>query len=47
MGRYVRTQITAAGDTTIAEGAYTTVWKRGEDGVWRAVLDLGVPDPEG
>ncbi len=47
VGRFVRTQITAEGDTIIAEGAYTTVWKRGEDGVWRAVLDLGVPDPEG
>ena len=45
VGRYVRQIVGAEGDTTRSEGAYTTVWKRGEDGVWRAVLDLGVPDP--
>ena len=46
VGRYVRQLVSAEGDTLTSEGAYTTVWKRGEDGVWRVVLDLGVPDPE-
>lgn len=45
VGRYIRRRVTAEGDTVTSEGAYTTVWKRGEDGAWRAVLDLGVPDP--
>ena len=44
IGRYVRQIVSAEGDTVRAEGQYTTVWKRGEDGVWRVVLDLGVPD---
>lgn len=47
IGRWVRQTVGAEGDTIRAEGQYTTVWKRGEDGVWRVVLDLGVPDPEG
>lgn len=46
IGRWVRQTVSAEGDTLRAEGQYTTIWKRGEDGVWRAVLDLGVPDPE-
>jgi uncharacterized protein (TIGR02246 family) len=46
VGHYIRQVVSAEGDTTRSEGTYTTVWKRGEDGVWRAVLDLGVPDPD-
>jgi uncharacterized protein (TIGR02246 family) len=47
VGRYLRQVVSPEGDTVRAEGQYTTVWKRGEDGVWRVVLDLGVPDPDG
>jgi ketosteroid isomerase-like protein len=47
VGRYLRQTVSAEGDTVRAEGQYTTIWKRGEDGAWRVVLDLGVPDPEG
>jgi uncharacterized protein (TIGR02246 family) len=46
IGRYLRQVVSPAGDTIRAEGQYTTVWKRGDDGVWRVALDLGVPDPE-
>jgi uncharacterized protein (TIGR02246 family) len=46
IGRWVRQVVGPEGDTIRAEGQYATVWRRGEDGVWRAVLDLGVPDPE-
>lgn len=46
IGRWVRETVNADGDAVRAEGQYTTIWKRGEDGVWRAVLDLGVPDPD-
>jgi ketosteroid isomerase-like protein len=33
-------------DTVIAAGTYATVWRRGADGVWRFLIDLGARGPE-
>jgi len=34
--------ITEAGDTVAFQGRYVTIWKKNADGVWRAVVDIGV-----
>lgn len=28
----------------VATGTYVTVWRKGEDGKWRALMDIGAPD---
>jgi hypothetical protein len=40
-GRYKRTRNGAV----VAEGRYVTVWKKGAEGVWKGVMDIGSPDP--
>lgn len=32
-------------DTTAAFGYYSTIWRKGEDGVWRVLVDLGISTP--
>ena len=35
---------TRNGDEVIARGRYVTVWRKGEDGVWRVLTDIGNRD---
>jgi ketosteroid isomerase-like protein len=32
------------GAALLATGRYATIWRRGDDGVWRVVLDVGTTD---
>lgn len=34
-----------AGGKTVATGSYVTVWRKAVDGHWRALMDIGQPDP--
>lgn len=34
-------------ERVVASGAYVTVWRLGDDGRWRVILDTGAPDPPG
>jgi ketosteroid isomerase-like protein len=36
----------AKGGSRSARGSYVTVWKRGPDGTWRAVVDIGTRPEE-
>jgi ketosteroid isomerase-like protein len=40
-GRWVRTKAGA----TVGEGRYVTVWRKNDQGEWKGVVDLGLPDP--
>jgi ketosteroid isomerase-like protein len=42
-GDYRSTRISEDGSISVGVGFYVTVWKRSEDGKWRAVLDIGTP----
>lgn len=42
-GDYRLTRIAEDGTVSVGVGSYVTVWRRSEDGVWRAVLDIGTP----
>ena len=37
------TQVSEDGSTSVGVGTFLTVWKRSEDGKWRAILDIGTP----
>lgn len=40
-GRYVRTR----NGETVGEGRYVTAWRKNAEGEWKAVMDIGNPDP--
>lgn len=42
-GEYRLTQVAEDGSTSFGVGTFVTVWKRSEDGKWRAILDIGTP----
>jgi uncharacterized protein (TIGR02246 family) len=42
-GDYRLTQIAEDGSVSIGVGTFVTVWKRSDDGQWRAILDIGTP----
>jgi uncharacterized protein (TIGR02246 family) len=42
-GEYRLTQIAEDGSVSIGVGTFVTVWKRSDDGKWRAILDIGTP----
>lgn len=43
VGSYRREVTDADGATIVETGRYVTVWRRDDDGVWRAVVDVGSP----
>jgi uncharacterized protein (TIGR02246 family) len=42
-GEFTRTVRDGEGLEAVFSGSYVTVWRRGDDGRWRAVLDIGTP----
>lgn len=44
-GRYVFTAMGASGGETVEHGKYVSVWRKGEDGVWKYVADIGNTNP--
>jgi ketosteroid isomerase-like protein len=42
-GEYRSTRIAEDGSISVGVGFYVTVWRRSEDGKWRAILDIGTP----
>lgn len=42
-GEYRLTQVAEDGSASVGVGTFVTVWKRSEDGKWRAILDIGTP----
>jgi ketosteroid isomerase-like protein len=42
-GDYRLTQIAEDGSISVGVGTFVAVWKRSEDGKWRAILDIGTP----
>lgn len=42
-GGYRLTRIAEDGTVSVGVGTFVTVWKRSEDGRWRAMLDIGTP----
>jgi len=42
-GDYRLTQIAEDGSVSAGVGTFVTVWKRSDDGQWRAILDIGTP----
>jgi ketosteroid isomerase-like protein len=44
-GEFTSTVRDSEGPETVSTGSYVTVWRRGDDGRWLAVLDIG-PPPE-
>ncbi len=45
IGRYVSRRTGPDGILVESTGAYVTMWRRNPEGVWKVVLDSGVPDP--
>lgn len=42
-GEYRLTQVAEDGSISVGLGTFVTVWRRSDDGKWRAVLDIGTP----
>jgi uncharacterized protein (TIGR02246 family) len=42
-GDYRMTRIAEDGSVSVGVGTFVTVWKRSDDGKWRAILDIGTP----
>jgi uncharacterized protein (TIGR02246 family) len=42
-GDYRLTQVAEDGSISVGVGTFVTVWRRSEDGKWRAILDIGTP----
>jgi uncharacterized protein (TIGR02246 family) len=42
-GDYRLTQVAEDGSVSVGVGTFVTVWKRSDDGKWRAILDIGTP----
>jgi len=40
-GKYVRKYLDDKGNEVLADGKYTTIWKKQDDGSWKIVLDMG------
>jgi ketosteroid isomerase-like protein len=43
VGTYVSESPAPDGSPNSGQGMYVTIWRRGPDGVWKAVVDLGNP----
>lgn len=43
-GEWKRTRDGSDGSELLGTGRYATVWRRGQDGVWRVALDIGNAD---
>ncbi len=46
LGRYESRRVGEGGAVVTRTGSYLTVWRRGEDGEWRVVVDIGNPDEQ-
>lgn len=44
-GTYVLTRTRDGKEVSRRTGKYLTIWRRGTDGTWRVVADIGSPDP--
>lgn len=44
-GHYRFTYPPKDGTPQVERGKYVVVWRRGEDGAWRILMDMGVPAP--
>ena len=42
-GDYRLTRVADDGSISVGAGRFVTVWQRSEDGMWRAILDIGTP----
>jgi ketosteroid isomerase-like protein len=42
-GGYRLTRAAEDGSISVGVGTFVTVWRRSEDGKWRAILDIGTP----
>jgi uncharacterized protein (TIGR02246 family) len=42
-GEYRLTRVAEDGSVSVGVGSFVTVWKRSDDGKWRAILDIGTP----
>lgn len=42
-GDYRLTQVADDGSISVGVGTFVTVWRRSDDGKWRAILDIGTP----
>jgi ketosteroid isomerase-like protein len=45
-GRYELRQTGEDGETKSQYGYYVSIWRKGEDGLWRAAVDIGTPGVE-
>jgi len=45
-GHFVATHHDKAGELVTIHGRYLDVWRRGKDGLWRWIADIGTGDPE-
>lgn len=44
-GTYVLTRTRDGKEISRRTGKYVTIWRKGADGAWRVVADIGTPDP--
>ena len=45
-GTYRRESVDANGNPVVETGRYVTVWRREEDGTWKAIIDIGSAAPQ-
>ncbi len=44
-GEYTATSVSNDGQTTISYGKYVSIWRKQEDGSWKAIVDIGNQSP--
>jgi ketosteroid isomerase-like protein len=44
-GRYESKGKSADGKPVVRTGHYVSIWRKGPDGAWKVILDIGSPDP--